>query len=58
MSKIPSLPWTDAAAKWLEGQPNLFITLALVGLALIVVLVAIYGKPWLKALTLAWLLLP
>lgn len=58
MSRFPSLPWTDAAARWLEGTPSTFLSLALVGLAIILVCVAIWGKPWLKALALAWLLLP
>lgn len=58
MSRFPSLPWTDAAAKFLEGTPNLYLTLSLFGLALIFVLVAWLGKPWLKALVIAWALLP
>lgn len=58
MSKFPSLPWTDAAAQWLEGTPNVLLMLALLVIAGLCIYAAFAASPSVKALVIAWILLP
>ena len=44
--------------QWLRGQPEHAITVALLLAALVLVLVALYGRPTVKAALLAWVVFP
>lgn len=44
--------------RWLQGQPEHAITIALLLAALVLVLVAVYGRPAFKAALLAWVIFP
>lgn len=56
--RFPTLPWTDAAAHWLSGAPNTMLTLALVAFAAFSLWIAFKASPLVKALVIAWFLLP
>ena len=56
--KFPQFPWTDAAARWLGGAPDLVLTGLLIVAAVIIGLIALRAHPALKALALAYILLP
>lgn len=44
--------------RWLQGRPEHAITAALILSALVLLLVALYGRPSVKAGLLAWVLFP
>lgn len=44
---------------WLEGKPDQFLTLALIGAGTALILLGLFGKnPVFKGVVLAWVLLP
>lgn len=44
--------------KWFRGWPDAALSIALLALAIVDILAAIYGKPIVKAILVSWQLLP
>ena len=52
------MSWIDDTKKSFEGAPDTILTIGLLAAALVLVLVALFGHPLLKAAALAWVVLP
>lgn len=52
------MSWILRLNTLLRGAPDTLLTWLLIGLAVVALLVAFYGKPVLKAAVAAWMLLP
>lgn len=50
--------WRGTVSNAMEGWPDTALTVLLIGVAVLVVLIALYAPPLAKPAALAWLLLP
>jgi len=51
-------PWPERIDGWLKGLPNDVMTAILVLLAIIIICIALFARPAIKALFILWIVMP
>ena len=51
-------PWSERIDGWLKGLPNDVMTAILVLLAIIIICIALFARPAIKALLILWIVMP